>query len=54
MHGVFHLNSSTARVHTRRKNGEKNLYSIGHAVRQKEQRLKSNVGREADSDPLLA
>ena len=52
MHGVFHTQSSTARLYTSRKEGGRRLHSIKNVVRQEEQSLKSNVSREAESDPL--
>ena len=54
MHGVFHSKSSTARLYTSRKEGERGLHSIKNFVRQEELSLKPYVSRKPESDPLIA
>ena len=53
MLGVFHLNLSTARLYTSKKEG-RGLPRIENVVRQEEQSLKSYASRKAESDSLTA
>ena len=54
MHGVFHPQSSTARLYTSKKEGGRGLHSIEHVVKAEEQSLKSYVSGKAETDHLMA
>ena len=54
MHGMFHPQSSTARLYTSRKEGGRGLHSIENVVHQEEQSLRPYVSRKAENDPLMA
>ena len=54
MNGVYHPQSSVARLYTNRKEGGRGLHSIAHVVKAEEQSLKSYVSRKAETDHLMA